>query len=178
MFCLISAAELVGVKIWYAHWKALGMRMRKLVLVFSVAQILPEKINKMDFLNSLEFIDVSQTVPGIFFIIFIIPDNLVLGPMKICSLEKCPLLQFFRYFAVRYFEFLLHNSQEGGRNYFSILVKFYKNMKIGIKWKQYMKFHWNMMLITTKKWRLKILQITTCLTEGGIYEVKKGVKES
>ena len=111
MFCLISAAELVGVKIWYAHVKALGMRMRKLVLFFSVAQILPEKINKMDFLNSLEFIDVSQTVPGIFFNIFIIPDNLVLGPMKICSLEKCPLLQFFRYFAVRYFEFLLWSSR-------------------------------------------------------------------
>ena len=28
------------------------------------------------------------------------------------------------------------------------------------------------------KKQLKILQITPCLTEGGIYEVKKGVKES
>ena len=38
------------------------MRMRKLVLDLSLAQILPEKINKMLSLNSLGFIDVLSTV--------------------------------------------------------------------------------------------------------------------
>ena len=60
MFFLMSAVELVGVKIWYV--KALEMRMRKLVLDFSLAQILPEKINKMLSPNNFVFIDVNQTV--------------------------------------------------------------------------------------------------------------------
>ena len=47
MFCLMSAVDLVGVTIWWLHVKALGMRMWKLVLGLSLAQILPEKINKM-----------------------------------------------------------------------------------------------------------------------------------
>ena len=47
MFCLTSAIELVRVKIWCVYGKALGMRMQKLVLDLSLAQILPEKINKM-----------------------------------------------------------------------------------------------------------------------------------
>ena len=46
-FCRMSAVELVKVKIWFAHPKALEMRVRKLVLGLSVAQILPEKINNM-----------------------------------------------------------------------------------------------------------------------------------
>ena len=60
MFCLVSAVELVGVKIKYAHVKALGMRIRKLVLF--LAQILPEKINKIISPNNLGFIDVNRTV--------------------------------------------------------------------------------------------------------------------
>ena len=36
--------------------------MRKLVLGLSVAQILPEKINKMLFLKNLGFFDVNRTV--------------------------------------------------------------------------------------------------------------------
>ena len=46
-----SAVELVGVKILYA----LEMRMRKLLLSLSIAQIHHEKINKMLFLNNLGF---------------------------------------------------------------------------------------------------------------------------
>ena len=42
--------------------KALGMRMRKLVLGLSLAQILPEKINKMLSPNNPGFIDVNRTV--------------------------------------------------------------------------------------------------------------------
>ena len=45
--------------------KALEMRMRKLVLGLSVAQILPEKMNKMLSPNYLGFIDVNQTVDTI-----------------------------------------------------------------------------------------------------------------
>ena len=45
----MSAVEWVGVKILFAHLKALAMRMQKLVLDFSVAPILPEKMNKMFF---------------------------------------------------------------------------------------------------------------------------------
>ena len=44
---LMSDVQLVGVKIWFAHLKALEMRMQKLVLDLSVAQILPEKSTKM-----------------------------------------------------------------------------------------------------------------------------------
>ena len=62
MFCHMSVVELVGVKIIYAHVKALEMRMRKLVLGLTVAEILPAKINKMLSLNNLGFIDVNQTV--------------------------------------------------------------------------------------------------------------------
>ena len=46
MFLLMSAVDLVGVKILFAHLKALQMRMRKLVLDFSVAQILPREIQQ------------------------------------------------------------------------------------------------------------------------------------
>ena len=42
--------------------KALGMRMRKLVLVLSLAQVLPEKINKVLSPNNHGFIDVNRTV--------------------------------------------------------------------------------------------------------------------
>ena len=45
MLYLMSAVELVGVKIRLAHMKALEIKMRKLVLDLSVAQILPKKIN-------------------------------------------------------------------------------------------------------------------------------------
>ena len=62
MFCLISVVALVRRKIWLVHLKALEMRMRKLVLDLSLAQILPEKINKMLSLNYLGFIDVLSTV--------------------------------------------------------------------------------------------------------------------
>ena len=58
----MSAVELVGVKIWHAHVKALGMRMRKLVLVLSLPKILTEKINKMLSTNNHGFIDVNRTV--------------------------------------------------------------------------------------------------------------------
>ena len=58
----MSAVKLVGVKIWFAHPKALEMRMRKLVLGLSVAQILPEKINKMFLTKKLGLIDVLLTV--------------------------------------------------------------------------------------------------------------------
>ena len=62
MFCLISVVALVGVKIRLVHLKALEMRMRKLVLNLSLAQILPEKINKMISPNIIGFIDVNRTV--------------------------------------------------------------------------------------------------------------------
>ena len=58
MFHLMSAVELVGVKICLVHLKALEMRMRKLVLDLSVAQILPEKIYKKFLQKKLGFIDV------------------------------------------------------------------------------------------------------------------------
>ena len=62
MFCQLPAVELVKVKIWFARLKALEMRMWKLVLDLSLAQILPEKINKMLSLNNLGFIDLLSTV--------------------------------------------------------------------------------------------------------------------
>ena len=43
----MTAVELVGVKICWVHVKAREMRMQKLVLGFSVAQILLEKMKKM-----------------------------------------------------------------------------------------------------------------------------------
>ena len=63
MFCLMSAVALVGVKIWFVHLKALEIRMRKLVLDLSLAQILSEEISKMLLPKKLGFIDVLQTVP-------------------------------------------------------------------------------------------------------------------
>ena len=54
MFCLMSAVALVEVKIWPAHLKALEIRMRKLVLGLSLAQILPEKIKKKFYQKSLD----------------------------------------------------------------------------------------------------------------------------
>ena len=62
MFCLMSAVDLVGVKIWQTHVKAIGMKMRKLVLGLSLAQILPEEINKILSPNNPGFIDVNRTV--------------------------------------------------------------------------------------------------------------------
>ena len=62
MFCLMSAVALVGVKIRLVHLKALEMRMRKLALDLSLAQILPEEINKMLSLNNPGFIDLLSTV--------------------------------------------------------------------------------------------------------------------
>ena len=62
MFYLMSAVVLIGVKIWLGHLKALEIRMRKLVLDLSVAQILPEKINKMFLTKKLGFIDVLRAV--------------------------------------------------------------------------------------------------------------------
>ena len=44
---LMSAVQVVGVKILFAHLKALEMKMRKLVLDLSVAQIHPEEIKKV-----------------------------------------------------------------------------------------------------------------------------------
>ena len=58
----MSAVELVGVKILFAHLKALEMKMQKLALDLSVAQILPEKLNKMFLPKRLGFIDVLSTV--------------------------------------------------------------------------------------------------------------------
>ena len=58
MFCLMSAVELVGVKILFVHLKALKIRMRKLVLDLSEPQILPEKISKIFLPKKLGFIDV------------------------------------------------------------------------------------------------------------------------
>ena len=46
--------------------KALGMRMRKLVLGLSLAQVLPEKINKIHSSNNLGFIDLNRTVADFF----------------------------------------------------------------------------------------------------------------
>ena len=54
MFHLMTAVEIVGVKIVFFHLKALEMRMRKLVFNLSIAQILPQKM--------LGFIDVLSTV--------------------------------------------------------------------------------------------------------------------
>ena len=62
MFHLMTAVEIVGVKIVFFHLKALEMRMRKLVLDLSLAQILPAKINKMFLPKKLGFIDVLRTV--------------------------------------------------------------------------------------------------------------------
>ena len=62
MFCLTSAIELVRVKIWCVYGKALGMRMQKLVLGLSLAQILSEKMKKIFLTKKLGFIDVLQTV--------------------------------------------------------------------------------------------------------------------
>ena len=61
MFCLVSAVELVRVKKLCVHMKALGMRIAKLVLGLSVAQVIPEKIKKLS-PNNLGFIDVNRTV--------------------------------------------------------------------------------------------------------------------
>ena len=47
MFCLMTAVELVGLKICWVHVKAREMRMRKLVFGLSLAQILPEKMKKI-----------------------------------------------------------------------------------------------------------------------------------
>ena len=49
----MSAVALVGVKSGFAHLKALEMRMLKLALDLFVAQILPEKINKIFFSKNL-----------------------------------------------------------------------------------------------------------------------------
>ena len=54
MSCLMSAVAMVEIKICHSHVKALGMRMRKLVLGLSVAEILLEKINKALSPNKLE----------------------------------------------------------------------------------------------------------------------------
>ena len=63
MFYLMSAVELVGVKIWFAHLKALEMRMQKLVFDLSVAQILSRENQQNVFLpKKLGFIDVLLTV--------------------------------------------------------------------------------------------------------------------
>ena len=65
MFYLMSAIELIVVKIWFAHLKALEMRMRNLVLNLSVVQTLTEKIkkiNKMFLPKKVWFIDVLSTV--------------------------------------------------------------------------------------------------------------------
>ena len=62
MFYLMSAVELVGVNFFFAHLKALEIRMRKLVLDLSVAQILPEKIDKRLLTKKLGFIDLLSTV--------------------------------------------------------------------------------------------------------------------
>ena len=62
MFYLMSAVELIGVEFFFAHLKALEMRIRKLVFGLSVAQILPEKISKMFLPKKLGFIDVFSTV--------------------------------------------------------------------------------------------------------------------
>ena len=67
MFYLMSAVDLVEMKIQFAHLKALEMRMRKLVLDLSVAQILAEIINKILLPKKLGFIDVLSTV-HIFFV--------------------------------------------------------------------------------------------------------------
>ena len=58
----MSAVELVGVKNWFLHLKALEMRMRKLLLDLYLAQILPEKSKKMILLKKLGFIDVLSAV--------------------------------------------------------------------------------------------------------------------
>ena len=62
MFCLMSAVAMVRGKFRLVHLKALEMRMRKLVLDLSLAQILPEEINKMLSLNNPGFIDLLSTV--------------------------------------------------------------------------------------------------------------------
>ena len=62
MLYLMSAVELVRVKILLAHMKALELRMRKLLLDLFLAQTLPEKINKMCLPKKLGFIDVLSTV--------------------------------------------------------------------------------------------------------------------
>ena len=54
MFYLMSAVELVGVEILFAHLKALEIRMRKLVLDLSVTQIFSEKIIKIFYQKSLD----------------------------------------------------------------------------------------------------------------------------
>ena len=45
--------------------KALGIRMRTFLLGLSLAQVLPEKINKIHSSNNLGFIDVNRTVHDI-----------------------------------------------------------------------------------------------------------------
>ena len=60
----MTAVELTGVKIWLHHLKALEMRIRKLVLDLSVAQMVPEKIDKIFLPKKLGFIDVLSTVSG------------------------------------------------------------------------------------------------------------------
>ena len=62
MFCLMSCVETVWLRVWYAHEKALEMRMQKLVLGLPAAQIFPEKINKMLSQNYLVFINVNRSV--------------------------------------------------------------------------------------------------------------------
>ena len=62
MFYLMSAVELVRVKIWFTHLKALKLRMRRLVLDLSVAQILSEKINQTFLTKKLGFIILTRSV--------------------------------------------------------------------------------------------------------------------
>ena len=57
----MTANKLVRVKIWFAHLKAIEMKMQKLVWDLFVAQILPEKINKTFLPKKLWFIDVLST---------------------------------------------------------------------------------------------------------------------
>ena len=69
--------------------KALEMRMQKLVLDLSLAQVLPEKINKILTPNSLGFIDVNQTVKAIWNMKMCLMLRLEFKPATILMLQDC-----------------------------------------------------------------------------------------
>ena len=82
---------------------------------------------------------------------------------------KGHLLPSFRYKA----------QQSRGGNYFSTFLKILQKYETAYQMKAVYEISLKYVIYNhKKKWKLKILQNTACLTEGGIYEVKKRVKES
>ena len=99
MFCLMSAVELVGVKILFVHLKALEMRMRKLVLDLSVAQILPGKLTKCFYQKSLDsLIHCIMTYGFVFYDLLAVKKNTKTDFALMCNVFRPLTFQFLRAF--------------------------------------------------------------------------------